>query len=119
MTTKSKLTEPQKQFMYRVPSTSRREYFVLGVNYRESRVAFRAMRKLGWRGYYTGGYMYVWRHDESFLELAARKFFFVAWSAFNRAPKWANDEQHEKVTWFLGKFPEFQVHWIDTNTTIR
>lgn len=111
--TKSKLTKPQLEFVRRVPTGGPRDYFVLKIHdTTEKQVAFRAMRKLGWKGYYTGGRMYLWRHEETPLEKLVRRTYFYWADAVKRRHHWQSDYPVRRLRWLVNRYPELQVWYV-------
>jgi hypothetical protein len=91
--TKSHLTPPQAHFASQLTDSA--YSWVKIPTYRDSRVAFRAVRKLGLRGEYSGGFMLVIRGPESPITKLARRTLFKVLG--ERIFDWMEEQKREKA----------------------
>ena len=111
--TKSKLTPQQQAQINRLPMFANGEYVKSKVSYRDSRILFRALRKLGWHGEYSGGHMLVWKHEETALtNLIRRKYFQLAYQV-KYCPHSTSKTVVDYIEWLLHKFDDVLRVWVE------
>ena len=103
----SKLTAPQKRFADRLPTFEEGEklYVEIPIKYRDYRVAFRAVEKLGLHGSYSGGCFTIWAHKEDTVDRLVRsEYNFLTSRMSYPVSHPRNIEAQEIYAWLRAKF---------------